>query len=165
MGYTTNFNGKFTLDKPLTPEHKAYLVAFNETRRMRRNANILKEMEDPIRENVNLPFGEEGEFFVGGLGFMGQDNDNSIVNYNTPPKSQPGLWCQWVPNEDGTAIVWDEGEKFYQYIQWLHYIIDNFIEPWGYTLNGQVDWRGEDFYDIGSIVVSDNEIHATPSDI
>ena len=52
MGYTTDFDGKFDLDKPLTPEHRAYLEAFARTRRMQRNAVITATMPDPIRESV-----------------------------------------------------------------------------------------------------------------
>lgn len=72
--------------------------------------------------------------------------------------AQPGLWCQWIPTEDGTAIVWDEGEKFYDYIEWLDYLIRHFLKPWGYTLTGGVEWQGEDPDDRGRILVSDNAI-------
>ena len=45
--------------------------------------------------------------------------------------AQPGLWCQWVPNASGTAIVWDEGEKFYYYIEWIKYLIEHFLRAVG----------------------------------
>ena len=70
----------------------------------------------------------------------------------------PGFWCQWVPNDDGTAIKWDGGEKFYSYVQWLQYIIDHFIKPWGLTLNGEVAWFGEEDDDLGKILVRENII-------
>ena len=38
----------------------------------------------------------------------------------------PGYWCQWVPTDDGDALVWDEDEKFYNAEEWMKYIIDNF---------------------------------------
>lgn len=72
--------------------------------------------------------------------------------------AQPGLWCQWIPDKDGTIIIWDGGEKFYEYVSWLRYIIKNFLEPWGYTLNGQIRYRGEDWDDQGYITVTDNEV-------
>ena len=37
-------------------------------------------------------------------------------------------------------------------MEWLQYIINNFIEPWGYVLNGEVNWQGERAEDIGTIV-------------
>jgi hypothetical protein len=159
MGYHTEFRGSFKLDKPLATEQHKYLVKFNETRRMKRDTNILTSMKDPEREAVGLPLGKEGEFFVGGLGYMGQDHDESVLEHNYSPSTQPGLWCQWVPNKNGTEIEWDGGEKFYDYVDWLMYIIKNFLEPWGYTLNGEVDYQGEEPSDSGVIVVEDNAVN------
>jgi len=74
------------------------------------------------------------------------------------PEELPGYWCQWVPTNDGTAIVWDDGEKFYNYVEWLEHIIENHLKPWGYVLNGAVSWSGEDDDDSGTIYVKDNAI-------
>jgi hypothetical protein len=161
MGYHTEFQGSFILDKPLSEDHKNYLNAFSHTRRMQRDSLIAQGLPDPLREKVELPIGEQACYFVGGTGFAGQDQDDSIVEYNYPPSGQPGLWCQWVPNSDGTAIEWDEGEKFYYYVEWITYLINNFLKPWGYTINGKVSWRGESFNDIGTIVINDSVVHTT----
>lgn len=158
MGYTTDFTGKFLLNKKLMPTHMAYLNKFAETRRMERNAAIADKLEDPLRKAVGLPIGMDGEFFVNAGGFCGQDNDESVTDHNCAPSTQPGLWCQWVPNEDGTAIVWDEGEKFYSYTEWLVYIIRNFLSPWGYVINGIVEYQGEDPSDFGKIIVTNNVV-------
>ena len=137
MGYHTEFKGKFNLNKPLDDETYNFLIKFNETRRMARNT-------DP-------KFGVEGEFFVDGFGFRGQDNDPTIIDHNRCPSTQPGLWCQWRPSEDRMHIEWDEGEKFYEYRAWLVYIIKNFLTPKGYTLSGFVSYQGEDSDDNGII--------------
>jgi hypothetical protein len=150
MGYTTDFSGRFELDKPLAPKMKKFLTLLNETRRMKRN--------------VDEAFGIEGEFFVFGTGSYGQDHDNSIVDFNQQPSTQPSLWCQWVPNEDGTAIEWDGGEKFYAYSEWLFYIINKVLAPNGYTLNGTVVWQGEETGDVGKIHVVDNVVTVAPWD-
>ena len=76
MGYTTDFSGCFTLNKQLEPKMKEFLTKFNETRRMKRNADD--------------KFGIEGEFFVDGTGSFGQDHTSDVVDYNMPPKTQPG---------------------------------------------------------------------------
>ncbi len=144
MGYTTDFDGRFELDKPLAPKMAKYLQLFNETRRMGRN--------------VDEAFGVEGEFFVFGSGFMGQDNDASVIDGNSPPSTQPSLWCQWTPSEDLTAIVWDGGEKFYYYTEWLVYLIQKILAPNGYVLNGVVTWQGEETGDVGEIFVEDNKV-------
>lgn len=158
MGYTTDFTGAFTVTPALKPEHAAYIRKFNKTRRMKRDAAKAAKMPDPIREAVGLPVGNEGAFFVGGEGYMGQKRDASVLDYNHPPSGQPGLWCQWTTNEAGTTIEWDEGEKFYDYTEWLAYLIENFLSRWGYTVNGEVEWAGEDRDDLGKLVVKDNVV-------
>lgn len=75
-----------------------------------------------------------------------------------PFEGRPGLWCDWQPNSDGTAIIWSGAEKFYNYVEWLEYIIKHFIEPWGNKLNGEVEWYGEDRDDVGKIIVKDNKV-------
>lgn len=159
MGYTTDFDGSFELAEPLTAAQVAYLCKFSETRRMKRDADKAALLPDPERIAVGLPIGKDGEYFVGGKGHAGQDHDKSIIEYNNPPSTQPGLWCHWTPSEfDRGIIVWDGGEKFYDYIEWLQYLIKNFLEPWGHTINGIVRWSGEDKEDIGEIVVSNNVV-------
>ena len=158
MGYTTDFNGEFNLNKPLTSAQKNYLETFSYTRRMKRDEVIAAKLEDPVRTSVGLPIGRDGAFFVNGRGFGGQDEDKSVTNGNCPPEGQPGLWCQWVPNSDGTAIIWDGGEKFYNYVEWLKYLIENFLNPWGYVVNGEMHWYGEDRDDMGIIVVENNVV-------
>jgi hypothetical protein len=188
VGYSTEFYGEFQVSPPLTPEQVAYLQAFSTTRRMKRYEDKAAALPDPIREAVLLPIGIEGAYFVGGEGSYGQDNDESVADYNTAPGSshvepgpmetfsqrylehvererkaiaggaQPGLWCQWKPTDDGTLIVWDGGEKFYEYIPWIQYLIDNFLTRWGRVLHGDVEWRGEEYDDRGRIVIIESKV-------
>jgi hypothetical protein len=170
MGYTTDFSGALDISPVIKPEHVAYINKFNETRRMRFDAKKAAQMPDPEREAVGLPIGEDGEFFTGNPGSFGQDHGDYILDYNSPPGcheqygfykngaggKQPGLWCQW--RVDGNKLVWDGGEKFYDYVEWLNYLIAKFFKPWGYTLNGEIKWFGEDSSDLGIIVVVNNEV-------
>lgn len=185
MGYTTYFSGQFDCTPPLTADQVAYLRRFSETRRMARKPGAVDDKPDPLREAVGLPPGQYGDFFVGSTDKYGQDySSESVLDSNNPPGSpipawawtnapkvgsidagyadpsqrQPGLWCQWLPNEDGTAIVWDEGEKFYSYVEWIEYIIKMFLSLWGVTLSGEVYWDGEDGEDAGVIMVHDNKV-------
>ncbi len=144
----------------LKPEHAAYLKQFNETRRMKRSVARAKLLPDPVREAAGLPLGKEAAYFVGGGGSWGMDRDDSVLDFNIPPRGQPGLWCKWRPNEDGTAIVWSRQEKFYDYIEWLEYLIKHFLAPWGYVLNGEMQWQGENEADRGTITVTDNQVTA-----
>ena len=142
MGYTTNFSPEgFSINKPLSPTMMYFLKNFNESRRMKRTRP--KE------------FGIEGEFFIG-------EDQKDVIDHNNPPSTQPGLWCQWVPNEDGTEIVHDGGEKFYYYTEWLVYLIHKILAPNGYILNGEVVWDGEETGDVGTIIVENSKVFIEP---
>lgn len=147
MGYTTEFEGRFTLNKPLDAETADFLRKFSETRRMARKL-------DP-------KYGVEGEFYVDGGGEYGQAHEPNILNYNSPPRTQPGLWCQWAPTEDNLGIEWNGAEKFYHYVEWLKYLIANFIAPKGYVLGGEVKFQGEEMHDAGIIKCSENTVKVT----
>lgn len=128
-------------------------------------------------------YGREGEYFAKDDGQCGQTRDESIIDYNTAPgqlgydekmdlnarwkemqrrietnECQPGLWCQWIITEDGASLVWDGGEKFYEYVAWLKYYINHFFSKWGVMLNGEITWEGEESSDLGKIVVTDNVV-------
>jgi hypothetical protein len=176
MGYSTEFDGTFLLDMTLRDEQRDYLLQFSETRRMKRDVAVLEgkkeraeskypatiqkvdNFNDPIREAVNLPLGIDGAYFVGGRGNVGEIHDQSIIDFSCPPEDQPSLWCGWTPTKDAKGIEWNGVEKFLHYIEWLEYIIEHFLKPWGYVLNGEVDWQGDDSEDLGTIVVVDNKI-------
>lgn len=147
MGYTTDFTGKFKLNKKLDFDTHTYLNRFNEVRHMARNM-----------ESHGVDYGVEGEFYVHGGGDFGQEHDETIVSYNTPPSTQPSLWCGWKPTDDGLAIEWDGAEKFYSYVKWIKYIIVNFLAPKGYELNGEVEYQGEDQDDFGIIKIEANKV-------
>lgn len=147
MGYTTEFEGQFDLNKKLDDETYEFLNKLATTRRMARS--------------VDAKYGVEGEFYVSGGGYYGQADEDNVINHNRPPKTQPSLWCQWVPTADGLHIEWDECEKFYNYVEWIIYIIEKILKPRGYILNGSVRWRGESFDDSGTIEISDNMVDAS----
>lgn len=71
---------------------------------------------------------------------------------------QLSYYCQWVPTQDGKSIVWDGEEKFYAYEGWIKFLVVSFLEPWGYRLNGTVEWCGEDADDRGQLVMVDNRL-------
>lgn len=137
MGYSTSFLGHFQVDKPLDDDTFNLLVGLATTRRMKRK--------------LGSEFGVEGEFFVSGKGLFGQDGDDSILDYNKPPRTQPSLWCCWEPMSR-TEIAWNGGEKFYEYIPWIKYLLEKVLLPRGYKLTGRVEWQGEDPSDVGIIV-------------
>lgn len=161
MGYTTEFTGQIKVDPPLSPAEITYLKRFADTRRMHR---------------------DNGPYFTGS-GFAGQNHDDDILNYNAHGPEQPGLWCKWVPTEDGTAIEWNGVEKFYDSVEWMRYLIQTFLEKgaavqvelaapvagrfypdefksftFNHVLNGVIEAQGEDPDDRWVLVVDNNEV-------
>jgi len=173
MGYETIFKGEFWFDRPLSEAHLKYLTTFCETRRVKRDPKKLRDysietkdkklLEDPVRLAAGiLSPGIDGEFFVGNTKNMGQDKDISTIDTNKPPSTQPDLWCYWSPTKDGTKIVMeDEILRFNYHTEWLIYIINNFIKPWGYLMYGSMKWQGEEIRDRGVIRVRNNKITIT----
>lgn len=144
MGYTTVFEGQFNLNKKLDTETHEFLNKLASTRRMKRN----------VDESV---YGIEGELYVDGEGFKGQDREDNVIDSNSPPWTQPGLWLDWTPTEDGTAIEWNRNEKFYDADDWIIYLIEKVLKPKGYVLNGVVNAEGEDGYQY-HIFIKDNKV-------
>lgn len=137
MGYSTDFRGSFKLDKPLDEKTKDLLDKLANTRRLARD--------------VGPEFGVDGEFCMDETAPLKYD-------HNTPPKTQPGLWCQWVYDEEENEIRWDGNEKFYNYVAWIIYIVMSILEPRDYVLNGKVEWRGEEWDDRGTITINNNQV-------
>ena len=154
MGYTTDFDGNFKFNKPLDKGTLDILTGLATTRRMRRDMTKLF----PNNAEKAARFGIEGEFYIPKYDEDGHTHDSSVIDHNMPPKTQPSLRCQWAPNEDGTELAWDGGEKFYNYIEWLEYIVERILKPRGYSITGLVIWRGEEVDDIGTIIVKNNKI-------
>jgi len=137
-----------------------YIRKFNQTRKMQLNVEKAEKLDDPLRIAVGLPIGIDGEYCLAvddRLPDFGEKNE-LIVNYNVHPSTQPGLWCQWTIADNNKWIVWDEGDKFYEYVPWLVYFIKNFIVPFGYVANGTIEWDGEDSDDFGIVGVENNEV-------
>jgi len=167
MGYSTTFNGYFRVDKPVDDETYNLLHGLASTRRMQRDIRKLgrrvyvgkvKRVTKEIAAQWEKEFGVEGEFWIGDSGDSGQSHTQDIIDSNTPPKTQPGLWCQWSIQEDKQTIEWDGGEKFYKYVEWIKYLIEKVLDPRGYKLNGTVTWQGEDDEDAGQIEIVNNVV-------
>ena len=146
MGYTTEFRGGWKLNKKLDDDTFNLLVGLASTRRVARNLE---------------GYGVEGEFYWKDDGNCGQNHTPDVIDSNRPPKTQPSLWLQWVPTEDRMGIEWDGGEKFYSYVEWIEYLITAILAPRGYVLNGSVEWRGEEWDDIGIIRIEDNIVQTS----
>jgi hypothetical protein len=142
------------------------------------------------KTNADEVYGFKGEYFAMNDGNMGQGNDGSVIDHNAASGEiawsdysgdwekrdemqkainadiikQPGLWCQWRL-DDETTLSWDGNEKFYNYIEWLQYLIAHFFEPWGIKLNGECYWQGEDNSDMGKIEIINNVINIYETEV
>ena len=116
-------------------------------------------MGHPSPSLISDSYGVDGEYFVGeteGWSLPNEPYDNSIIDSNQPPRTQPCLWCQWIVSEDGSFIEWDGGEKFYHSVEWMQYIINNFISPTGSICDGIINAYGDDREDVWDLVVENN---------
>lgn len=71
--------------------------------------------------------------------------------------AKPQSYMQWVPAESLEHIVWDGGEKFYNYIEWLQWLCEK-LAVFGIEINGTLYWSGEDITDNGRIEVCASKV-------
>lgn len=72
--------------------------------------------------------------------------------------SWPQSYLQWSPTEDGQSLEWNGAEKFYDYVEWLEWLMDYYFTPKGIQCNGEMVWQGEEIGDIGKITVDNNVV-------
>lgn len=166
MGYTTEFEGEFLIEPPLSTKLTKYINRFSNVRHMKRNIEKTKELYPNWRDFCfRCRLGYEGEYFAIESDDYGQEYTSDIIDYNEPPETQPGLWCDWfVPEDDPSVLRWDGSEKFYDYKEWLEYLIKNFLEPNGHVVNGTVRFEGENPDDKGYLYVNDNKVEMVYDD-
>ncbi len=139
----TTFEGHFDVHPPLDEATQELVNGLNRTRRVKRDLTKLGMSKEEAAR-----FGVEGEFYTA-------DDDGSVLDSNSPPSTQPSLWCQW--RYENGHIEWDEGEKFYTCVEWLGYLIDTIFTPRSYVLNGTVTCQ-MDGEDIARICVVNNRV-------
>ena len=140
MGYTTYFEGAIQIDRELDNKTYELLIGLSNTRRMKRNIE---------------GYGIEGEFYIESID---QDKDDTVIDTNNPPLTQPGVWLDWIPSEDRKNIIWNGSEKFYHGAEWMIYLIDKILAPRGYVLNGKIKAQGECANDRWNLIVKNNKV-------
>lgn len=144
MGYSTTFCGQIAVVPPLNKDEITYLQPFNETRHMVRKSG---------------PYNVDTD----------SDSESDVIDHNSPADSQPGLYCQWIPSENGKFIQWDGGEKFYHSGPWLQYLIDHFLSAGAqarkvlpffkdHRLDGLIEAQGETTSDKWYLLVTNNKV-------
>lgn len=88
-----------------------------------------------------------------------EQDDGVLLDYTDAPETMPhGSYLQWQPNNYGTGLEWNGGEKFYDYVHWLRWLIKHYFTPRNITLNGELRWQGEDISDVGILTVDNNKV-------
>ena len=106
------------------------------------------KFEGSFKLNRELTLKEYKEFMK-----LGGYDESEYKNYS---KVYPSSYNQWVLNTDADAIVWNGAEKFYEYVEWLQWLIDNFFCIKALFISGTVLWQGEEVGDVGEITVKNN---------
>lgn len=169
MGYETFFGGELEFDKPLGSTFEKFLKSFCAIRHMKRDVQELKKLDPKWRDHsFHGEIGPYGEWYVGYEAAGGHTyyaGDTSVIDYNSC-ESLPGLWCDWeICKGANKYYLRPVDGKNYEYLEWLHYLIENFIAPSGYKLTGEIEWSGEEDDDRGIIHVKDNEMSVSYAEI
>lgn len=82
---------------------------------------------------------------------------NEIADDPDSAESNPGSYCQWVLTKDCRHLEWDGNEKFYNYVEWLQYLMDTVLTPIGVSVTGTVSFSGERSDDVGVVTIQDGK--------
>jgi len=148
MGYRIEFRGDITYsgsdeDMKIVADIMDGLSA---TRRVKRDmSKHTGELSLPMED-----YGIEGEFYFG-------RDDSSVVDSNSPPSSQPSLYCGWEYDTPG-VLVWNYDEQASSPDGWIRYIVEKIISANNCVCNCEIEYRGDDWDDYGTIVVKNNVV-------
>jgi len=135
--------GALSLSRPLTDDEFYFLSALALNKRMRRHRSMLgfmideKMLTDPFRNEVGLPLGMDGYWFVGNEGENMDESDPSVFNKEQPPRGMPGCWCSWQPASDNRSMLILSGKKPHHALRWASFLLTRlFIKHWDMTMSG-----------------------------
>lgn len=186
MGYTTDFYGTFSISGNITYKLVKYIDAFSAMRHCAIDPDFFKSHFPDWKEyGFNGNIGKHGEYIA-----IPSENIYDLqakypdyVETNRYNIGIPfGYWCHWnfLDNsenplfDDGIELVdvdeligkkqlrfgWDGSEKFYDYEDWLRFMIFHFFIPSGVFLNGATLAVGEGDGDAKYIIIKNNEVLA-----
>lgn len=83
---------------------------------------------------------------------------NEIYDEPEIAEGNPGSYCQWKLSRDCQSIEWDGGEKFYNYTEWMQWLIDNVFTPDGVEVSGTITFAGEEVTDVGILTIEGSTV-------
>ena len=149
MGYTTEFDGTISFNKIVTYEMQTFINRFSHNRHVKRDPKLIPQMDPEWQKHCyrgSLGPGamyyyppdkiavdkivRKSPWYKTDANNMVQNDFGQIMDISVlkdePPDGVPGYWCQWIINNDGD-LEWDGGEKFYNYVEWLKFLITHFF--------------------------------------
>jgi len=104
MGYTTEFQGEFKIDKPVDEDTYKLLVGLNTTRRMKRDPKKLAKRLGKTTEEVIELYGKECDLWVGDTDDFGQEKpqEDNPFGEESNGKYYPVKVLQKVPLKEVT---------------------------------------------------------------
>lgn len=86
-----------------------------------------------------------------------------LLEFNDDPDTielpHPDSYMQWVPTESLDGIMWDGNEKFYNYTEWMNWLV-LWLGNRGIEAAGELLWRGEETGDVGVLSVAGDRVTA-----
>ncbi len=79
---------------------------------------------------------------------------------DSPEPDLPGYGGLIDVSEDGSLIVPEEDESRHGVRLWLRLMIEHFLGPLGYVLEGEIEWTADELDDRGNIFVRGNLVEA-----
>ena len=145
----------FKIIPQLAKNHKNYLKKFLSIKHVNFENYIdeISDIENKLRENVNLPIGEHGEYFTSYHEI--RTNDNFL-----PYPIDNSYYCPFYIDSKGKKLIIDDidippEENF----EWLEFIENKLLKIWGYELEHGI----EEFKDKLEREINDEESESESS--
>ena len=124
---------------------KSFINKFSKSERILRDPSKIRNKKAWEEYSFFGDIGKHGEYYANPGEVIREDKldkESSIIDINKPAYDQPNKNCHWIIKYG--KLVWDGNSYFYDYVEWLEYLIEHFFKKRGYVLNGKVSWSGED---------------------
>ncbi len=85
------------------------------------------------------------------------DHVNQIENGQFETTGSPDSHSGWFM-PDASTLMMRDGGKYYDYTDWLRWLVDIIFKPFELTMVGEIEWDGEEPGDIGKIRIDGYDV-------
>lgn len=151
MGYNTDFDGEIKINPALPKDIANYIRDFSRVKHIKRDPEVVPSLNDGkgLSYCFNGNPGPDGCYYIG--------KDESL---GTGEEELDGLslWCDFTVSQDGSEIMWNQSSRTIKALEWISFLINHFIAPFGHVCNGTIECCGDNFDDKWEICVENNEV-------